>query len=525
MSQTVKRTAAKRQSIWAATAKMPVCRRLAQDMTTDVCIVGAGMAGLTTAYILLKAGKRVVLLDDGPIAGGMTQVTTAHLANAIDDRFTEIERWHGERGARLAAQSHAAAIDFIEQTAAELGVDCDFRRLDGYLFLAPGDDEKLLENELAAAHRADVDAELILESPLATHDLGPCLRFRNQGRVHIYKYLAAVAAAIKKLGGRICTNTHVDAIQGGERATVKAGDFTVTSDAVVVATNTPINDLVAIHTKQFPYMTYVIGARVPHGAVADALYWDTLQAYHYVRLQELPAEGGSEPEYDLLIVGGEDHKTGQKADGDNPHQRLTAWARERFPIEEVVYTWGGQVMETMDGLAFIGRNPLDEKNIFIATGDSGMGITHGAIAGMLLTDLILEKDNPWAKLYDPSRKTVSAAGSFISENLNVARQYADWLTPGEVGSTDEIAPGCGAIVRRGLTKVAASRDEKGVLTEVSAVCPHLGCIVHWNNAEHSWDCPCHGSRFHADGKVVNGPANVDLAPVTSEADGEVRDGG
>jgi Rieske Fe-S protein len=171
------------------------------------------------------------------------------------------------------------------------------------------------------------------------------------------------------------------------------------------------------------------------------------------------------------------------------------------------------VMETMDGLAFIGRNPMDADNVFIATGDSGMGITHGSIAGMLLCDLILGKENPWAKLYDPSRKNVWAAGTYATENLNVAAQYTDWLTPGEVDSVDEIAAGTGAILRRGMTKVAASRDENGAVTEVSAVCPHLNCIVQWNNAEKTWDCPCHGSRFGADGQVINGPANVNLAPV------------
>ena len=513
---------AKSQSIWASTKKMPVCQRLSKDLTTDVCIVGAGIAGLTTAYLLTKSGKQVVLLDDGPIASGMTQVTTAHLTNAIDDRFTEIERWHGEHAARLAAQSHAAAIDRIEDIAAELNVDCDFKRLDGYLFLAPGDDEKLLEDELAAAQRAGAEVEMISRSPLDSFDTGPCLQFRNQGRVHIYKYLAAMASAIKKQGGKICTNSHADSIEGGDEATVKVGDYTVTASAVVVATNTPINDRFAIHTKQFPYMTYVIGARVPRGSVADGLFWDTLDAYHYVRLQELePEDGEQEAEYDLLIVGGEDHKTGQADDADERHQRLQAWTKQRFPIEDIEFTWGGQVMETMDGLAFIGRNPMDKDNVFIATGDSGMGITHGTIAGMLLTDMILGRDNPWAQLYDPSRKTLRAAGVFAKENLNVAGQYTDWVTPGEVESADEVERGCGAIVRRGMTKVAVSRDENGKVTELTAVCPHLECIVHWNNAEKTWDCPCHGSRFHAEGQVVNGPANINLAPA-EEATAEVN---
>jgi Rieske Fe-S protein len=333
--------------------------------------------------------------------------------------------------------------------------------------------------------------------------------------------LAAVAAAIKKQGGKICTNTHADSIEGGDKSKIKAGKFTVTADSVVVATNTPINDRFAIHTKQFPYMTYVVGARVPRGSVHDGLYWDTLDYYHYVRLQELEAEeDGEAPEHDLLIVGGEDHKSGQADDADERHERLESWTRQRFPIEEVEFTWGGQCMETMDGLAFIGRNPMDAENVYIATGDSGMGVTHGTIAGMLLADLILGRENPWAKLYDPSRKNVWAAGTFTKENLNVAAQYTEWLTPGEVSSIDEIAPGSGAVLRRGMTKVAVSRDQNGKVCELSAVCPHLECIVQWNPAEQTWDCPCHGSRFHADGTVVNGPANSNLKPIECEGASE-----
>jgi glycine/D-amino acid oxidase-like deaminating enzyme/nitrite reductase/ring-hydroxylating ferredoxin subunit len=479
-----------------------------------------------------------VLLDDGPLAGGTTSVTTAHLSNAIDDRFTEIERWHGEKGAFLAAESHTVAIDRIEANVHELGIDCDFTRLCGYLFLAPGDDPGLLERELAAARRAGLPAEMVARAPL-DFDTGPAIRFPNQARFHPLKYLAALAKAIQRGGGQIFTYSHADRIDGGPQAKVTVGPYTVRAGAVVVATNTPINDLVAIHTKQAPYMTYAIGARIPAGSVTDALYWDTLRAYHYVRLHRIrhgeadaPSDaisvtnmpgslGNGQPpgtnladgEYDLLIVGGEDHKSGQATDTVERHARLEAWARARFPmIDEVEFVWGGQVMETIDGLAFIGRNPLDADNVFIATGDSGMGITHGTIAGIVLTDLILGRQNRWASLYDPSRKTLRAAGNYAREALNMAGQYVvDWLSGGDVSAVDEIRPGQGAVLRHGLSKVAVYRDEDGKSHEMSAVCPHLGCIVHWNAAEHTWDCPCHGSRFDRMGKVFNGPANSDLS--------------
>jgi len=506
---------AKRESVWAATAKMPTYSPLMENTQADVCIVGAGIAGLTTAYLLTQAGKSVVILDDGPLAGGVTQVTTAHLSNALDDRYFVIESLHGEEGARLAAESHTAAINRIEAIVKKEKIDCDFERLDGYLFLPPGEKEELLDRELAAAHRAGLhDVEKISRAPLQSFDTGPCLRFPHQGQFHPLKYLAAVAKAIERDGGRLFTKTHVDQIDGGPPAQIKAGGHVVTAGAVVVATNSPVNDRLVIHTKQAPYMTYVIGARVPRGSVVKALYWDTLDPYHYIRLQGLNNGGtieGEQRECDLLIVGGEDHKTGQADDTQERHARLETWARERFPMmERVEFTWAGQVMETVDGLAFIGRNPLDKDNVFVVTGDSGMGMTHGTIAGLLLTDLILGRENPWAKLYDPSRKTLKATGKFLKEAVNMAAQFTDWVTGGDVGSVDEIAKESGAVLRRGLTKVAIYRDEKGALHECSAVCPHLGCIVGWNPTEKTWDCPCHGSRFDKLGKVINGPANTDL---------------
>jgi glycine/D-amino acid oxidase-like deaminating enzyme/nitrite reductase/ring-hydroxylating ferredoxin subunit len=497
---------AESESIWGATVELPKSRRLTKDLTCDVCVIGGGISGLTTAYLLARAGQKVVVLDDGPLASGMTHVTTAHLSNVIDDRLVNMLKWHGEETTRFAVQSHAAAIDFIEQTANELGIDCDFHRLDGYLFSGGEQSEVDLDEEFDASRRAGLDVEMVAQAPFDKFDSGRSLKFSNQARFHPFKYLDGLVKAFKRKGGKVFTNSHVDKVTSGDVASVELGDHMVSAKHVVVATNSPINDMVALHTKQAPYMTYVVGVRVPRGSVADALYWDTLDAYHYVRLQSLDETS------DLLIVGGEDHKSGQADDAEERHQRLIDWARERFPFGEVEFTWGGQCMETTDGLAFIGRNPLDRENIYVVSGDSGMGMTHGTIAGMLLTDLILGRENPWAELYDPSRKTVAAAGTFVKENINVAAQYLDWATPGEVKSVDEIEPGTGAILRKGMTKIAASRAADGKVTEVSAVCPHLGCIVHWNQAECSWDCPCHGSRFHADGEVVNGPANVNLAP-------------
>jgi glycine/D-amino acid oxidase-like deaminating enzyme/nitrite reductase/ring-hydroxylating ferredoxin subunit len=503
-------------SVWMATAEeISSDSALAADASADVCIVGAGIAGMTTAYLLAREGLSVIVLDDGPIGGGMTGRTTAHLVNALDDRYFDLESYHGEKGARLAAESHTAAIDKVEAIVREEGIECEFERLDGYLFTPPDESKEVLERELKATHRAGITGtELVARAPLDSYDTGQALRFPDQGQFHPLKYLAGLAHAIRKHGGRIHTNTHASVIEGGESARVETENgAVVTARNIVVATNTPVNDLVAIHTKQAPYITYVIGARVPRGSITRALYWDTPDPYHYLRL-ESASDGQA---HDLLIVGGEDHKTGQADDFEERYRRLEDWTRERFPMAEAIeYRWSGQVLEPVDGMAFIGQNPLDADNVFIATGDSGNGMTHGTIAGILLTDLIQGRENEWATLYDPSRKTLRAIKEFAKENLNVAVQYTDYVTPGEVDSADEISNGEGAIIRHGLKKVAAYRDEAGQLHERSAVCTHLGCIVDWNTTEKTWDCPCHGSRFDALGHVVMGPANSDLAVAESE---------
>jgi glycine/D-amino acid oxidase-like deaminating enzyme/nitrite reductase/ring-hydroxylating ferredoxin subunit len=509
-------------SVWVADVGTPrSLTALTHDTHADVCIVGAGIAGMTTAYVLARTGKQVIVLDDGPVGGGETQRTTAHLSNAIDSGYAEIERLHGVEVACRVAESHTAAINCIERIACEETSGCEFERVDGYLFTPPGDTSDTLARELDAAHRAGLAAvEMVPRAPLEPFDTGPCLRFPQQAQFHPLKYLQGLAAAIGRDGGQILT-AHAETIEGGSPARVQTTQgATVTADALVVATNTPINDRVTMHTKQAAYLTYVVAVGIPRDTITPALYWDTLDPYHYVRLQPASGDRGDRHGEDLLIVGGEDHKTGQTRDDQLArYARLEAWLRRRFPMAGPVrQRWSGQVMEPIDGLAFIGRNPGDDMNVYIVTGDSGMGMTHGTIAGILLTDLILGRGSPWASVYDPSRKTLRAAGEFVSENLNVARQFADWLTPGDVSTAAEMASGTGAILRRGLNKVAAYRDEAGVLHVRSAVCPHLGCIVAWNASEQTWDCPCHGSRFDKLGGVLNGPANSELTPVESEVE-------
>ncbi len=484
-------------SLWMVTRPPQVPLPLRQDLQTEVCVIGAGIAGISTAYLLAKAGKRVVVLEDGAVGGGETGRTTAHLTNAMDDRYHVLERLHGTEGARLAASSHGAAIDTIESIVREERINCDFERLDGYLFAPPGDSSDILDAELEAAHRAGLTGvERLGRAPLTNWDSGPCLRFPRQAQFHPLSYLNGLVDAIERMGGQIFGRTHVTGVEAGPPARIDTdGQGTVTAEFVVCATNTPIIDWLVIHSKQAAYRTFAIGARVPPSSVVRALYWDTADPYHYVRLAG-----------DILIVGGEDHKTGQKDDALDRFGRLEEWSRVRFPVGAVEFKWSGQVMEPVDGLAYIGRNPGDKGHVFVATGDSGHGMTHGTIAGMLIRDLILGRANEWECLYDPSRKSLRSAAEYVRENLNVARQYIDYVSPGEAQSEDQIQSGQGAVVRHGLKKLAVYRDEAGRLHRASAVCPHLGCIVHWNSLEGTWDCPCHGSRFDVGGSVLNGPA-------------------
>ena len=468
--------------------RVPWYPPLDDDTYADVCVVGLGLAGVTTAYLLAREGKTVIAIDDGGLAGGETGRTTAHITAVLDDRYYALERLHGLHAAKLAAESHVAAIDRIEAIVSSEDIACEFERVDGFLL---GKDETL-DRELAACLRAG------LPGVERTKD---ALRFPRQAQFDPIRYVEGLARAIVRDGGRIYGGTHAVEMTGGTtgRVVTDSGK-TITAGAVVIATGAPVNDVVTLHTKQAAYRTYVIAMPLTE-PIEPALYWDTDTPYHYARTRG-----------DTLIVGGGDHRTGQADDAEARFAAIEQWARGRFPgTGPVDRRWSGQILEPVDGLAFIGANPGVVPNIYVATGDSGNGMTYGTIAGMLLTDLILCRENPWAKLYDPARLTVSVA--YARDNLHVAGQYARWITPGEVATVAHISRGEGAVIRRGISKVAAYRDDKGRMHECSAVCPHLFCIVDWNSTERTWDCPCHGSRFDPYGKVINGPAVSDLEPL------------
>ena len=520
-------TSGENLSVWFAAVNQPISYdTLNNDIDTDILVIGGGISGLTTAYCLAKEGRKVVLVEDGFIGSGETGRTTAHLTCALDDRYFELEKMYDAPTAQLAAESHMKAIDWVANTIKQHNIDCHFRRVDGYLFLHPSDTKETLEKEYEATKRAGVTTEMLSAVPgIESEDGKRCIKFSDQAQFHILLYLKGLADAFTQLGGKIYTQSKAENITK-KGATVNG--FAVKANHIVVATNTPVNDWVTMHTKQWPYRTYVIGAKILKGKLPYALWWDTgdqeskwvSQPYHYVRLAE------HDGLYDILIAGGEDHRTGQADDEgimeEDRYARLINWTKKRFPgIEEIVFQWSGQVMEPIDSMAYIGKNPGDD-NIYIITGDSGNGMTHGTLGGMIITDIIMERDNPWINIYSPSRITLKTTGEYLEEVGNMVAQYGDWFSGTDTNKVEDLKPGEGGIISSGFKKIAVYCDVENNLHACTAVCPHLGAILQWNADEKTFDCPMHGSRFTIDGKVLNGPATSDLKKVVVKEEYEAN---
>jgi glycine/D-amino acid oxidase-like deaminating enzyme/nitrite reductase/ring-hydroxylating ferredoxin subunit len=497
------------KSLWMKEEGFPDAPPLDADVACDTVVVGAGMAGLSTAYELALAGQKVVVIDRGPILGGMTARTTAHLGSICDDDISALIDRRGEEMAVGFQTSQDQAIARIEEHVRRLGIDCDFRRVDAFLFPAPGmtreEAHEYCRREHEAAVKVGATVEPVTGVPLNGHADSPALRYSGQATFHPLRYLSAIAGDFASRGGRLFSQSPVTQIEEGSgevRVTTDKGR-SVTAARAVFATNSPLSRVV-LHSKMAPYRTYAMAFELPKGALPDALYWDMADPYHYVRLSRGEA-------VDYLVTGGEDHKSGEADDGNVRFAKLEAWTRTVVPaLGREKTRWSGQVLETIDFCAFIGRNPGSE-NVFVATGDSGQGITHGALAGILLTDLIVSGSSPWEAVYDPARKTPAGIVEYVRENLTAVQNFAEYLTPGEIASAEELKPGEGGIMRQGLSKLAVCRDLDGKLHMHSATCTHLGCIVHWNSTEQCWDCPCHGSQFAPNGAVLNAPAISRLA--------------
>lgn len=488
-------------SMWE-TVGLPVFSEIQDDLRTEVCVIGGGLSGLSIAYELAKRGKKVVLLESFRIGSGQSGRTTAHLSCQLEEEFYELMKMHDSPTIRKFLEAHRSAIDTIESITQQEEIHCDFKRVDGYLFKGENVGEDFLQKEREAARKCGLLLDPVLKTPLLNSKI-PGLRFSEQAQFHPLKYMKGLLQCLVDLGVTIHENTRVTEIENPTPdlsliRTEHGKD--IQADFVVVATDTPINTRFLIHTKQHAYRTYAMSFEYP-GEHEHVLLWDTEDPYHYVRLYE-----------NKLIVGGEDHRVGQSP-SENPFENLEMWTRANFTgVGAVTDKWSGQVYEPSDVIGYIGKNPGTDRNIYIATGYSGSGMTSAVIASQIIPNLIEGRNHPLADIYDPKRPPLRNMTEFIKENMNVAYQYTDWLTGSDVKSEEEIPEDTGCLMRHGLTKACVYHEHGDNFERKSAVCTHMGGMVHWNDIEKTWDCPAHGSRFNTHGTPIEGPAISELPP-------------
>jgi glycine/D-amino acid oxidase-like deaminating enzyme/nitrite reductase/ring-hydroxylating ferredoxin subunit len=472
-------------------------QRVAEDMNADVVVVGGGITGATAALRLAEAGKSVILLEGRQICSGVTGHTTAHLTEALDGRYANIADKLGDDAAEVAAQASRAAINHVFLRVNQLGIDCELHTVPGFLYGEQEADRDELVREFDAVRAVGVRAELVRHVELP-FPVVLAVQYFDQARFHPQKYVRGLLKGAAERGVRIFEHSHVAAIED-DSVRLDTGRR-VTAKAIFCATHTPLTHL-QMQAKLLHSQSYVLGYR--GRPIGDALFWDSGAPYHYLRLASLRGE-------ELFLVGGADHRTGECDDTRQRFSQLAGYADRRFPVGRPDFRWSAELVEPIDGLPYIGKLP-NSKSTFVATGYAGNGMTFGTVAGLLVSDLILGVDNSWRETFEPSRLTLSSVGKLVRENLPLPRhRIAERLRRGEVDVTRAIEPGDGKIMRKNGKRLAVHRDLAGALHVVSAICPHAGCVVHFNRAEQSWDCPCHGSRFTTDGAVLDGPAMTAL---------------
>jgi glycine/D-amino acid oxidase-like deaminating enzyme/nitrite reductase/ring-hydroxylating ferredoxin subunit len=494
---------AKRASIWIETGPpQQTFPALDRDASTDVAVIGGGIVGITTALLLKEAGLRVVLLEAGRLGRGVSGHTTAKVSSQHGLIYARLRSTFGADAARVYGHANETALAWIAGRIEQDGIDCDFRRQPSYAYVRSESERSRAEDEAQAAIAAGLPASLVETTPLP-YPVEAAVRFEDQAEFHVSKYLTALAERIPGEGCEVFEESRAVAVSGaGGGYLVKTPFAGVKADRVVVATHFPFLDRSLAFARMHPERSYAIACRI-RGRPPEGMHISGDSPTRSVRA--VPVDGGEE----LLLVGGEGHKTGTGGDTERRYRRLEEFANEHWEVSSVDYRWSSQDCVTADGLPFVGRLTPRSRRLLTATGFAKWGITGGTAAAAILADLLLEREEtPAAKLLDPWRFTPCAsAGSLIKENAHSGLRFVgDRLAKPGLRSIDDLGPDEGDIVRRDREKVAAYRDADGVLTAVSSRCTHLGCQVSWNSAERSWDCPCHGSRFAPDGSVLHGPA-------------------
>jgi glycine/D-amino acid oxidase-like deaminating enzyme/nitrite reductase/ring-hydroxylating ferredoxin subunit len=493
--------------LWLETAETRY-PRLTDALDVDVAVVGAGITGVTAAHLLKQAGKSVALIEASAIGFGATGYTTAKLTVGHRLVYHELTESFGEEAARGYARSNQEAIERIKRLVREHAIDCDLETASNYVYAECEESVADVEHEAAAARRAGVDAELTTETELP-YPVRAAIRVDDQAQFHPWKYLAGLARIVDGDGSHVLELTRATDVRGGTTCEIATTSGVVRAAHVVVATQMPFLDRGLYFTRAHPMKSYAIAARVGDDKAPRGMYISVDEPTRSIR--STPADEGGR----MLIVGGEGHKPGDDPDTKARYARLEAFMQERFGVSGVEYRWSTHDYMPVDKLPYIGRLRRGDGRVYLATGFAKWGLTKGTLAAEIISDAILGRRNEWAELYDSTRLDARhSAARFAKENASVGlRFFRDRLQrPHEREDIERLAPGEGAVARVGAKQYAVHRDDSGELHVLSARCTHLGCIVGWNAADRSWECPCHGSRFAADGTLVQGPATTDLPP-------------